>query len=253
MLFDFWPVFRVRYRCMPELVLEALKRSVSGKKLAAERKKGFLPAILYGRGIENMPLFLDFRAFEQIFEQAGENTLIKLELKDEGKVLDTRNVLIYDVARDYLTGKPIHVDLYQVRMDKEVRVAVPLNFSGVSPAVVRDGGILVKAMQEIEVEALPQYLPHEITVDLSRLEALNSTLYVRDIAIPPHVKVLVDPDTPIVSVEPPRSEEELEALKEAVVEKVEEVKVVGEEKREKEAAEKAAAETGEAKEAKEKE
>jgi len=201
---------------MQDFTLVAEKRSLFGKKLNSARKAGKLPAILYGQGVENIPLFLDERAFRDILTKAGLNTIVKLEVSDPvRKSHDTRNILIHDVTYDPVNTVPVHADLYQVRMDKAVRVEVPFVFHGEAPAVKVSGGVLIKAMHGMEVEALPGNLPHEIGVDISCLETFEDTMYVRDLLIPPGVTVLVDADTPIASVAPPRSEEELKALEEA--------------------------------------
>lgn len=215
---------------MPDYTLTAKRRSVFGKKLKKERKGGQIPAILYGHGVDNIPLFLDERSFSRTLIEAGRNTIIKLELLDEsGKTKDRRNVLIHDVSLDPIAAKPIHADLYQIRMDEKVRVEVPLVFNGESPAVEVSGGILVRAMQALEVEALPGDLPPEISVDISGLQSFGDTIYVKNLKLPPGVSVLVDKETPIVSVAAPRTEEELKALEAEEAPKVEEVKVEGEE------------------------
>lgn len=217
---------------MADYAITAEKRTIFGKQLRRERKRGKIPAILYGHGVENVPLFLGERDFLHVLERAGKNTIVKLSFVDApGKDADIRNVLIHDVDYDALAGKPLHVDLYQVRMGEKVRVLVPLLFVGESPAVEVSGGVLVKAMQSLPVEALPHNLPHEISVDISPLHTFEDTIYVKDLSIPEGVTVLVDAETPVASVAPPRSEEELKALEEKVEEKLEEVKVEVEEKR----------------------
>ncbi|MFN7088320.1 MAG: 50S ribosomal protein L25 [Candidatus Paceibacteria bacterium] len=209
---------------MADYTLLAQKRTVFGKKLKKARTSGKLPAILYGHGIENIPLFLDEKDFNQVLESAGRNTVILLKvLDDSGKAQDTKNVLIHEVAYDPILLKPTHADLYQIRMDEKVRVQVPLIFEGESEAVKAQGGILIKAMHSIEVEALPGNLPHEIKVDVSGLKTFEDTVYVKDLNLPKGVTILVEPNTPVASVAPPRSEEELRALEAEVPEEVKEV------------------------------
>jgi large subunit ribosomal protein L25 len=109
------------------------------------------------------------------------------------------------------------VDFYQVRLDEKVKVTVPLVFAGESPAVKNEGGVLVKSLQELEIEALPTNIPEEITVDISSLETFGDSIYVRDLAIPANVEVVTAGDSAVASVQPPRTEEELKALEEAPV------------------------------------
>ena len=192
--------------------LKAKPRTELGRKSNALRRAGFLPAVLYGEKVKSQPIAVSRKDFDKAYKEAGETTLIKLEL--DGKPY---NVLIYDVSNDPLKGTPLHADFYAVRMDKVIRAKIQVEFMGESPAVKNEGGILIKVMQEIEVEALPQDLPHELKADLSGLTALESRIFVKDILFPKGVRVLADPDETVVLVEKPRSEEELAEFKEAPV------------------------------------
>src|SRR3989344_7443223 len=189
--------------------LKAKPRIELGKKTNALRRAGFLPAVVYGDKVPAQPIQVSYKDFEKTYREAGESTLVSLDVN--GKKF---NVLIYDVSHDALTWKPLHVDFYAGRMDKEIRTKVPIEFIGESLAVKNEGGILVKVMQEIEVEALPQDLPHGLKADLSGLSAFKARILVKDISLPKGVKVISDPEETVVLVEAPRSEEELAAIKE---------------------------------------
>ena len=213
--------------------LNAQTRTITGSKVKTLRKKGLLPAVIYGEGMETHAIATPFVDFERVFRQAGESTLVTLHV--DGKPY---NVLIHDVAYDPMRGQPIHADFYAVRMDKPIRAMVPIEFIGESGAVKSEGGVLVKVMHEIEVEALPKDLPHELRVDLALLATFESKVLVKDISLPSGVEITADADEIVVLVEAPRSTEELEMLGEAGGE-VAEVKTEQEEKRAaKEAAEK---------------
>lgn len=190
--------------------LKAYPRKELGKKVKALRRKGFLPAVVYGEGVPSQPLSLPLNEFEKVFREVGESSLIKLEV--DGKEY---NVLIHNPMRDPIKGSTLHVDFYAVRMDKTIRTKVPIEIKGESPAVKNLGGILVKVIQEIEVEALPRDLPHELTVDISGLTELESRLYVKDIILPQGVKIHANYDDAVIVIEAPRGEEELRALEEA--------------------------------------
>ena len=116
-------------------------------------------------------------------------------------------------------------------MDEKITANIPLVFEGDSPAIKDFSGILVKNLHEVEVSALPGNLPHDIKVDLSRIMTFEDNVCVKDLTIPAGVEILDDQETVVASVVPPRSEAEMEALKEEVVAKVEEVKVETEEKK----------------------
>lgn len=200
------------------------------KNASVLRREGFIPAILYGHKIENVELVISQKDFNKIYQEVGENTMIELDF-DSGKKKEKRPVLVTEVQYDNLANEPIHIDFYQVRLDEKISAEVPVHFIGEAPAVKALGGILVKSIHEIKVEALPQDLPHGFEVDLSKLENFESSIYIRDLLIPQGVKVLLPLETVVVSVTPPRSEEEIAATKEEVAEKVEEVKVETEEKK----------------------
>ena len=217
--------------------LNAQTRTITGSKVKTLRKKGFLPAVIYGDGMESKSIATSFIDFERVLRAAGESTLVTLNV--EGKA---HNVLIHDVAYDALRGQPIHADFYAVRMDKVIRTTVPLEFFGESSAVKNDGGVLVKVMHEIEVEALPQDLPHELRIDLGLLSVFESKALVKDIQLPKGVKLIADADEIVMLVEVPRSADDLAALEESA--EVVEVKTEQEEKRAaKETAEKEKEET----------
>ncbi len=211
--------------------LTAKNREITGKKVRTLRREGLVPAELYGHGLKNLHLSVAIKEFDKVFREAGENTVVTLVVDGA----DKRPVLVSDVQKNYLTGGIDHVDFYQVRMDEKLTAKVPLEFDGISSAVREKGGIIAKSMTEIEVEALPNDLPHRLIVDLGLLDDLNKTVYVRDLVIPKGVTILIDPETAIVSVTSPLAEEIVEV---ATVD-VSTVKVESEEKKAERAAEKA--------------
>jgi len=206
-----------------ELELKAQTRKESGRKLKTLREKGFIPAVVYGSGHKPVSIQVGYEEFRKVFERAGESTLVKLKVDEHIK-----NVLIHDIAKDPVSDSFIHVDFYQVRMDKEIKAEVLLVFVGEAPAVKSMDGILVKNITEIEVEALPKDLPHEIKVDISVLDSFDKHIRVKDLILPSGVKLGAEPEEMVVSVIPPRTEEELKALEEKPEVKVEEVEVAGE-------------------------
>ncbi|MBI5742825.1 MAG: 50S ribosomal protein L25 [Candidatus Niyogibacteria bacterium] len=167
------------------MLITAQKREITGKKVAGLRAKGLLPAVLYGWG-EKTPrlLTVEEKAFRKAWKEAGEASIIDLEVNGENK-----GVLIQDVAFDPRYNTPLHVDFYAVQMDKPLAVTVPLVFEGESGAVKNLGATLVKVAYEIEVEALPKNLPHNIKVDLSKLAEIDSRILVGDLELPAGVSV----------------------------------------------------------------
>jgi large subunit ribosomal protein L25 len=212
--------------------LTVQKREILGKKVKSLREQDLIPAELYGHGRANIHLSVPAKEFSQLFKEAGESTIIKLKVKSQkSKVNDSEaenevNVLIHDVQKNHLTDKISHVDFYAVKMDEKITVSVPLEFIGEAPAVKEKGGVLIKSIQEVEVEALPADLPHRLEINLDKLSDIGMSLCVKDIKVPQGVNILFDPETVVATISEPTKEE--------VEEKpitVEEVKVEGEEKK----------------------
>ena len=199
------------------LTLSAKIRKETGKKTKKLRQKGILPGVLYGPEIKKaISLELDCKAFEQVYSEAGESSLISLEV-DKDKFL----VLVHDLKLDPLKEGPTHVDFYQPRLDEEVEVTVPIIFEGESAAVKDLGGTLVKNISEIEIKALPQKLPHEVRINIAGLKTFEDHILVKDLGLPEGVKVLQEPEEIIASVSPLEKVEE--ELVKPIEEKVEEV------------------------------
>lgn len=207
------------------LHLKAEERNVFGKKLKLARKEGKLPAVLYGRGKKTTPLFVDLKEFKKIWKEAGETAIIKIKNED---------AIIQDVSIDPVKNEPIHADFYIVEMDKLITAEVPLVFEGVSPAEKELGGILVKVMHKVEVEALPRNLPHDLKVDISKLIALGDQLAIKDINAPADVKILAKKDEVVALIETPKEEveEKTISIEEVEVEKKGKKPAEGEAKKE---------------------
>ncbi len=207
------------------LSLTAHIRKDTKKKLDALRAKGLIPAVLYGPNAKEQMLAVERKDFEKTFKEAGESALVSLTVDSS-----TAPVFIYDTQKDPLTNKVTHVDFYQPALDQKIEIAVPLAFKGDAPAVKDLGGTLIKMVQEIEVRALPQDLPHEITIDVSSLASFENRILVKDIAVGQNVEILKNQEDIIAQVVPPEKVEE--ELATPVEEKVEEVGKVEKPKKE---------------------
>ncbi|MDP2696337.1 MAG: 50S ribosomal protein L25 [bacterium] len=204
--------------------LSVQKREQFGRQTKALRRTGLVPAELYGRGLENLHLSVNAKEFAKVLKQAGESSIVDLLIDGE-----KRPVLIHDVAVHPVTDEVTNIDFYQVRLDEKITVYVPVHFMGESQAV-KDGGVLVKAMQEIELEALPNNIPKALEVDLSKLTEIGQSIYIKDLSLSEDVKFFVDIETPVASVIAQVTEEE-EAAMEAAATDVDAVKVESEEKK----------------------
>jgi len=176
------------------------------EKLDNLRKGGEIPAVFYGAGKDSTSIAVPVVEFKKIWREAGESSAIKLSTPG-GDV----DVLIHEVQVDPITSEPIHIDFLAIDMKKKIRVGVPLVFDGVSTAVKSGLGNLVKVLHEIEIEALPADLPHDLTVDISKLTNIGDSVLVSDIKLPAGV-VAITLDTDVVaSVVAQKEEKEEEA------------------------------------------
>ncbi|OGF64563.1 hypothetical protein A2661_01170 [Candidatus Giovannonibacteria bacterium RIFCSPHIGHO2_01_FULL_45_24] len=190
----------------------AEKRDILGKQVKTLRSKGFLPAVVYSGGKAAEPISVKESDFNKLWQSAGESTVIELVLGGQ-----KRNVLIHDVAVDPLKDKPVHADFYAVDMHKKIRVDVPLEFSGESEAV-NAGGILIKVLHSLKIEALPKNLPHSISVYISAIKTIGDSILISDLKIPAGVSLLDAESETVAVVEAPRTEKELKAAETAVAE-----------------------------------
>lgn len=212
--------------------LSAAKREGRVQDIRAASR---IPAIVYGKGITPQQISLARSEFVKVSKAAGSSSLIDLTIDSQAPV----KVLIKEIQVHVLRMDPIHVDLYQVRMDTEITAKVPLVFVGESAAVKVGGGTLSKAMDELEIECLPGNLPHEIQIDLSLLATFEDSITVASLKLPEGVKAMTDAELTIVSVSRPLTEDELKKLEEGTTVDVTAIKTEGEEKRAAEEAKKA--------------
>jgi len=184
------------------LTLNVEKRSIVGK-LDAVRAKNLMPAVFYGPKEASTSIAVPVKEFKKVWKKAGESSVIILK---EGN--NEHEALIHEVDVHPLSGEPRHADFYVIEKGKKVSVHVPLIYVGVSPAVKDKGGILVKVHREIEIEAAPRDLPHELSVDISKLVEFSDVVHAKDIILPKGVDLKINPEEVVTSISEPREEKE---------------------------------------------
>ncbi len=147
------------------------------------KKEGMMPAVFYGSKTPSTPIFINAIEFKKVLGEAGESSSIILKTVDGNE-----NAMIHDVQLDPVKSTPIHADFYIIEKGQKVHVKTPIVFIGESDAV-KAGGVLVKVLHELSVEAEPTNLPHEFTVDISALVSLESVIHVSDIVLPKGVEL----------------------------------------------------------------
>jgi len=188
-------------------------RTVLGKKVSTLRRQGILPGVIFGGHADSLPIETDLHAFEQRYRRWGNTTLLSLSGIDGGEV----SALVYDVSRDPVTGRMLHVDFTRVSLTEKTRANVPLHFVKESPAVRTLGAVLLHALSEVTVEAFPQDIPRAIEVDLSGLQEIDDAIFVRDLVVDATtVRITNDPDELVVKAMPVKIEEEAKPAEAAV-------------------------------------
>ncbi len=188
---------------MEKVALLATLRT-SAESVKDLRKQGKIPGIVYGNEQHAM-LHFDEVALKKAYVKAGESTLVELDMGDK-----KLPVLFHSIDQDPVSDRMIHVDFYAVNMKKEVEADVHIRFDGESQAI-KDGAIMVTALDTVTVRALPANLPHDLPVDLSKLAAFEDTITVADIVVPEGVTILNEPEEVIAIAQEPRAIEVEEA------------------------------------------
>ena len=177
------------------LTLTIEKREKTGK-LAGVRASGKLPAVYYGPKEASTNAAVSTIEFKKVWKKAGESSVIIL--KDASGT--EHEALIHEVDIHPLSSEPRHVDFYVIEKGKKIEVAVPIVFTGISPAVKDLGGILVKVHRDLKIEAAPRDLPHEVTVDITKLVTLTDVIHAKDIILPKGVDLKINPNDVIASI-----------------------------------------------------
>lgn len=182
------------------LTLKVEKRDPKSS-LSEIRKAGKMPAVFYGKKEASTPIMISYSDFEKTLKEAGESTIINLN----GDGIDV-DVLIHEIDNDPVTDKPRHADFYAIEKGKKIEIDVPLEFVGVAPAVKTLGGVLVKVMHEIKIEALPKDLPQKIEVDISSLNTFEDVIIAKNLKLPNGVEIKENGEEVVVSVYEPKDE-----------------------------------------------
>jgi len=182
--------------------LAAANREVTGKAVNRLRKEGRLPAVVFGHGLNSANVSVDTHDFEQLRRHVGPNALIDLSV--DGK--KSKPVLVQHVQVHPVNRRPLHVDLFAVRMTEELTVDVPLVATGSALAVTMHGGTLLHPNETVRVRALPDHLPQSIEYSVDSLVDFDAAVKVADLTIPGDVTLLTDRDEVIATVQRPRVE-----------------------------------------------
>jgi len=187
-----------------QVVLKATQRTETGKAVSHLRKAGRVPAVVFGHGLASIAVSLDAHEFEHLRRTAHSNTIISLDIDGQ----DTRRVLIHGFQIDPRNRRLLHVDLFALKSGEEVTVEIPLRTTGEAYAAVRLGGTLLHTVDRVRVRALPEKLPEALEVSVDSLLDFDTSIHLRDVALPPGVTLLADLDEVVAKVAAPHVVEE---------------------------------------------
>ena len=193
---------------MERISLGAVTRSAVGKNAVKKvRREGFVPAVLYGRAREPIPLSVGRKELLGALA-SGRNVLIDLTVARDGQSL-ANTVMITEVQRDHLRREILHVDLHQISLTERLEVDVPVALVGTPEGVASGGGILEQHLREVSIECLPTQIPDRLTISVASLK-VGESVHVRDLVVAEGIEILTPPEEVIAAVVAP-VEEEVEA------------------------------------------
>lgn len=173
-----------------KIALTVAPRETHGKKVAALRKQAIVPAVMYGAGMKPASVQVEYGAMEKVYRQAGKHTPIHLTIGSKKRI-----ALIKSIEFDVLTHAIEHVSFHAVKANEPVVAEVPIRLVGMgeSPAE-RAGLIVLQAIEQLQVKALPMDLPEALEVSVASLETADDKVTVADIAVPDGVEIVDNDD-----------------------------------------------------------
>jgi len=213
---------------MEQIELQTSNRDILGKGVRFLRRQGITPAHLFGHGLKSLTLQCETAKLERLLAQAGATRLISLRVNNEKMA---RPVLVREIQTESITGKLLHVDFYQVKMEEKVEVEIPIVLVGEAPALKARDNMLLRELNALTLECLPGKIPTRLEVNIGSLTERGQAVRVKDITVGSDISILNDPEQVVVTVIVRAKEkvEEKVVAREALVEPHEEAKEAEEE------------------------
>ena len=182
---------------MEGIALKATARDIVGKKTRFLRREGITPTHLFGHNLKSLALQCNTDELRRVIARVGTTALFSLGIDGEKR---PRKVLIREIKKDPLGRQILHVDFYQIEMTGKLKVEVPIILGGEAPAMKVKGRSLHQSLTSLNIECLPDKLPHEIKVDLSPLTELGQAIHVKDLGLSTDITIINDPEQLIVKI-----------------------------------------------------
>lgn len=182
---------------MEGIALKATARDIVGKKTRFLRREGITPTHIFGHNLKSLALQCNTDELRRVIARVGMTALFSLGIDGEKR---PRKVLIREIQNDPLGRQILHVDFYQIEMTEKLKIDVPIILGGEAPAMKVKGRSLHQSLTSLNIECLPDKLPHEIEVDLSLLTELGQSIHVKDLGLSTDITVINDPEQLIVKI-----------------------------------------------------
>lgn len=161
------------------------------------RREGMTPGILYGAKTDPVMLSVSTYELEMIVKKGNIGQLL-LNLTIEDADMPSKAAMIKELQRHPVTRNFLHVDLFEVEMDKKIRVSIPVTTTGKSKGVEL-GGMLQIIRREIDVLCYPNKIPEALTIDITDLD-VGDSFHVEDISLPEGIEIPADVNFTVVTV-----------------------------------------------------
>jgi large subunit ribosomal protein L25 len=192
---------------MANIEVKAEQREEVGNKVQKIRKKGLIPAVLYGHKFASTAISVEAKEFQKkvLSSGAGRNLIFTLQLNRGGKT-EAVSAITQTIQRDCLTDKILHLDFMHIVMDEAIKTRVPVELLGLPTGVKDDGGVLVHGLRDIEIKCFPGDIPDKFEIDVAALK-INDSLHVSDLKISDKITILSPAAEMIATVSAPTKEE----------------------------------------------
>lgn len=198
---------------MEKVIIEATRRTVTGKQVGALRRSGKLPGVMYGYKFDPTPIEMNYHDAAKILHGATQSQIITIKL--DGKDF---SVLVRERQKNYIRNEFLHIDFQVVSLTEKLRTKVSIELTGTSPAVKDFNGVVVHEMNEVEVEGLPGDLPEVIEVDISSLTGIGDSISVGQLKVSDKIEILNDLNDVVVVITGGAVEEVVEEVTEELAE-----------------------------------
>lgn len=176
------------------------------------RQKGQIPAVLYGPGTESVLLSVNISDIDRVLKKGRiGQVLLNLVIPNNGET-STKTVMVKELQLHPVSRNFLHIDFYEVTMDRKIVVNVPVMTTGKAKGV-EIGGILQTIRRELEVQCLPLDVPESIEIDITDLD-IGDSIHLRDIPRQSEIEFLDDENFTVVTIVSPKIEEEVEPVEE---------------------------------------